>query len=422
MPAVEADSQRAALGRRFRAVRAATEALCEPLAVEDMVAQSMPDASPAKWHLGHTTWFFETFILDELTAYEPPNPLYRHIFNSYYQAVGSMHPRPLRGLLTRPTVAEVRDYRRRVDDQLVAVIDGTAGGDWPEIARRLEIGLHHEQQHQELLLMDVQHLFAQSPLDPCYAAAEPPAPGVERPLAWHGYPGGTIELGHGGGGFAFDNELPRHRVLLEEYELASRLVTAGEWLDFIADGGYETPSLWLSDGWARVCEEGWRAPLYWRRAGEAWHCHTLRGVHPVNRATPIVHVSYFEADAFARWAGARLPTEAEWERAAAPRPVRGNFVESGALHPQPAPPPGDGPAQLYGDVWELTTSPYTPYPGYRSAAGALGEYNGKFMSGQQVLRGGACVTPASHARATYRNFFYPHQRWAFSGLRLARDA
>ncbi len=422
MPPVEADSQRAALGRRYRAVRATTEALCEPLAIEDMIPQSMPDASPAKWHLGHTSWFFETFILGDLTGYQPAQPLYRHIFNSYYQAVGTMHPRPHRGLLTRPTVAEVRDYRRRIDERMLATIDSVAGADWPEIARRLEIGLHHEQQHQELLLMDVKHLFAQSPLDPIYAPADPPPGTEERPLRWHRYDGGTVDIGHTGDGFAFDNELPRHRVLLADYQLADRLVTAGEWLDFMADGGYDTPSLWLSDGWARVCDEGWRAPLYWRQVDGAWHWHSLRGVHPVDRATPVVHVSQFEADAFARWADARLPSEAEWEHAAAPLPVAGNFVDTGALHPQPAPASADAPVQMFGDVWELTASPYTPYPRYRAAAGALGEYNGKFMSGQQVLRGGACVTPADHARATYRNFFYPHQRWAFSGLRLARDA
>ena len=403
----------------YRRVRAATEALVRGLEPEDMVAQSMDDCSPTKWHLAHTTWFFETFVLRAEPGHAPFHPAFEVLFNSYYEAVGPQFPRPRRGLLTRPTVREVLAYRAHVD---AAVERRLADGAPPELAARVELGLHHEQQHQELILMDLKHLFAQSPLRPALrpeaaAPSERPAP----PLAWHAGPDGLVELGHDGAGFAFDNEGPRHRAYLRPYALASRLVTAGEFAEFVADGGYRRADLWLSDGWATVQRLGWTAPLYWDMSGGTWTIGTLGGPRPLDPHAPVVHVSHYEADAYARWAGARLPTEAEWEAVAVGVAVAGNFVASGRLHPT-ASPDGPGPQQLFGDVWEWTASAYLPYPGYRPAAGALGEYNGKFMSGQMVLRGGSCVTPADHARASYRNFFPPAARWPFAGIRLIRDA
>lgn len=403
----------------YRRVRAATEALVRGLEPEDMVAQSMDDCSPTKWHLAHTTWFFETFVLRAEPGHAPFHPAFEVLFNSYYEAVGPQFPRPRRGLLTRPTVREVLAYRAHVD---AAVERRLAAEVAPELAARVELGLHHEQQHQELILMDLKHLFAQSPLRPALrpeaaAPSERPAP----PLAWHAGPDGLVELGHAGAGFCFDNEAPRHCVFLRPYALASRCVTNGEYAEFIADGGYRRPDLWLSDGWATVRRLGWTAPLYWDLADGTGSEFTLGGPRPLDPHAPVVHVSHYEADAYARWAGARLPTEAEWETVAAGAAIAGNFVESGRLHPTSAP-DGPGPQQLFGDVWEWTASAYLPYPGYRPAAGALGEYNGKFMSGQMVLRGGSCVTPADHARASYRNFFPPAARWPFAGIRLIRDA
>lgn len=403
----------------YRRVRAATEALVRGLEPEDMVAQSMDDCSPTKWHLAHTTWFFETFVLRAEPGHAPFHPAFEVLFNSYYEAVGPQFPRPRRGLLTRPTVREVLAYRAHVD---AAVERRLAAEVAPELAARVELGLHHEQQHQELILMDLKHLFAQSPLRPALrpeaaAPSERPAP----PLAWHAGPDGLVELGHAGAGFCFDNEAPRHRVFLRPYALASRCVTNGEYAEFIADGGYRRPDLWLSDGWATARRLGWTAPLYWDLADGTGSEFTLGGPRPLDPHAPVVHVSHYEADAYARWAGARLPTEAEWETVAAGAAIAGNFVESGRLHPTSAP-DGPGPQQLFGDVWEWTASAYLPYPGYRPAAGALGEYNGKFMSGQMVLRGGSCVTPADHARASYRNFFPPAARWPFAGIRLIRDA
>ena len=403
----------------YRRVRAATEALVRGLEPEDMVAQSMDDCSPTKWHLAHTTWFFETFVLRAEPGHAPFHPAFEVLFNSYYEAVGPQFPRPRRGLLTRPTVREVLAYRAHVD---AAVERRLAAEVAPELAARVELGLHHEQQHQELILMDLKHLFAQSPLRPALrpeaaAPSERPAP----PLAWHAGPDGLVELGHAGAGFCFDNEAPRHRAFLRPYALASRCVTNGEYAAFVADDGYRRPELWLSDGWAAVRRLGWAAPLYWDLADGTGSEFTLGGPRPLDPHAPVVHVSHYEADAYARWAGARLPTEAEWETVAAGAAIAGNFVESGRLHPTSAP-DGPGPQQLFGDVWEWTASAYLPYPGYRPAAGALGEYNGKFMSGQMVLRGGSCVTPADHARASYRNFFPPAARWPFAGIRLIRDA
>jgi len=391
-------------------------ALTAPLSAEDCALQSMPDASPAKWHLAHTTWFFETFVLEpHAKGYRALDPAYRVLFNSYYHGVGERHPRPERGMLSRPSLDEVLAYRRHVDEAILAANDLPAA--------LLELGLHHEQQHQELILTDIKHLLSRNPLKPAYQKQWPLTPIRARAPRWIGFAGGLHEIGHAGPGFAFDNETPRHRVWLEDFEIASHPVTHGDFLDFIDDGGYRRPELWLSAGWDLVGARGWEAPGYWLRRDDRWHTFTLHGEVPVDRNTPICHVSFFEADAFARWAGARLPTEAEWEVAAAGAPVAGNFVDSAELVPRPAAHADSGaPAQLFGDCWEWTASPYVAYPGYRAPDGAIGEYNGKFMVNQLVLRGGSCVSPHDHLRATYRNFFHAHERWQFMGLRLARDA
>jgi ergothioneine biosynthesis protein EgtB len=416
------------LASRYQAVRGFTKRLCEPLAVEDYVIQSMPDVSPTKWHLAHTSWFFETFLLTpSLPGYEPFHPQFSYLFNSYYHAVGERHCRPRRGLLSRPTVEEVYQYRAHVDRAMLGLLCGREEA-LADLAPLVEIGLHHEQQHQELLLTDIKHVFAANPLKPVYRerAHEPhSAPATQD---WLSYPGGVCEIGHSGSGFAFDNETPRHRVLLEPFQLASRLVTNDEYRGFIEDGGYRRPELWLSDGWSAVQTEQWDAPLYWELQDGRWCLMTLAGMREVDPAEPVCHVSFYEADAFATWAGARLPGEAEWEIAAAAAPIEGNFADDGRLHPLPHPEgtrpgtPSNSPGQLFGDVWEWTSSAYRPYPGFRPLPGALGEYNGKFMCSQMVLRGGSCATPRSHIRATYRNFFPPGARWQFSGLRLARDA
>ncbi|MBS0360484.1 MAG: ergothioneine biosynthesis protein EgtB [Proteobacteria bacterium] len=414
-----------ALLHRYRAVRQATEALTRSLTPEDQLAQSMPDASPTKWHLAHVTWFWETFLLvPHLAGYKPFDPRFHYLFNSYYEALGARQPRPQRGLLTRPSLDDVIAYRAHVDAAMGLLLAEAR----QDLAPLIDLGLAHEEQHQELILMDILHLFAQSPLQPAYAPprnlSAAPAP---EPLRFLRFEGGLVPIGHAGDGFAFDNEGPRHKAWLEPFELADRLVTNGEWLAFMADGGYRRAELWLSEGWARVQAEGWDAPLYWQPVSEGedgqggWAAMSLHGLRPIDTAAPVSHVSFYEAEAYAAWAGARLPTEQEWEHAAAGLPVAGNFLGSGRLAPA-APPPGTGLRQMFGDVWAWTRSAYAPYPGFRPAAGAVGEYNGKFMAGQFVLRGGACVTPSGHARATYRNFFYPQQRWMFSGVRLARDA
>src|SRR5262245_14548705 len=400
---------------QYPPVRAATLTLAAPLSAEDCALQSMPDASPVKWHLAHTTWFFETFVLEPYAAgYRTFDPAYRYLFNSYYNALGERHPRPERGMLSRPSLAEVLASRRHVDEALLARNNLP-----PEL---IQLGLHHEQQHQELILTDLKHLLSRNPLKPAYQKHWPLTPIRGRARNWIGFQGGLHEIGHSGAGFAFDNESPRHRVWLEDFEIASHPVTHGDFLDFVEDRGYGRPELWLSAGWDLVQSRGWQAPEYWRKRDGGWHTFTLHGEAPVDRNTPVCHVSFYEADAFARWAGARLPTEAEWELAAQSAPGEGNFVESGALHPlalREDPAPGTL-AQAFGDVWEWTRSDYGPYPGYRPASGAVGEYNGKFMSGQYVLRGGSCATPASHVRLSYRNFFPPEARWQFSGLRLAK--
>ena len=398
-------------------VRQRTLDLAAPLSAEDMQPQAMPDASPTKWHLAHTTWFFDEFILRP-HGYAPEAPENaRFLFNSYYEAVGERHPRPDRGLVTRPGVQAIIDWRLRVDDGLARMF-ATAPSDLVnELSPLLDLGLNHEEQHQELLLMDILSLFALHPGAPAYRKDLKPATGPARgPLGWMGHDGGLVEIGAGQGGFAFDCERPRQKVWLEPFALADRLVTCGDWLNFIEDGGYDTAAHWLSDGWDRARVEGWRSPAYWDHDDGVWTRRTLAGREVVDRDAPVCHVSFYEADAYARWAGARLPSEAEWEAVAEGRPIVGNVLESDIL--RTAASAGD---QLFGDVWEWTASAYSPYRGFAPAPGAVGEYNGKFMSGRQVLRGGACITPAAHMRASYRNFFEPHQRWMFSGLRLAKD-
>lgn len=404
---------------RYAEVRRATLELCAPLSPEDCQVQSMPDASPTKWHLAHTTWFFETFVLERWQeSFRPFHPDFRVLYNSYYQTVGEQYPRPQRGMVSRPTLREIHDYRANVDAAVVRLLD--AGDGNTELTRVVELGLHHEQQHQELILTDVKHMLSHNPLRPACVAAQPAAPAAPRPLRWQAFDGGVCHIGHSGSGFAFDNEGPRHRQFVEPFEIADRLVTNDEYRAFMEDGGYLRPDLWLADGWAAVVAEGWRAPLYWEEGDNGPLSFTLAGLLPLRDDEPVCHISYFEADAYARWAGGRLPTEAEWEVSAADIGIDGNFVESRRLHPQAAP-PSAGLVQLFGDVWEWTASAYSPYAGYQPPAGALGEYNGKFMCNQLVLRGGSCATPRSHIRHTYRNFFPPHARWQFSGVRLTRS-
>ncbi len=405
----------------YESVRRTTERLCEDLSPEDCVPQSMLYASPVKWHIAHVTWFFETFVLEtKLPGYQPFHPQYRILFNSYYNTVGAQHPRPLRGLLTRPSLTTVFDYRRHVDDHMMTLIEGGVDEDTADV---IELGLHHEQQHQELLLMDVKHLFYANPMRPAYRRGKPQRPSREPgALKWLDYEGGVADIGAGCRGFAFDNERPRHSVLIDGFALANRPILNGEFRHFIDDDGYRRPELWLSDGWDRIRDEQWSAPLYWEQSDGEWQVFTLCGMQRLDDARPLVHCSYYEADAYARWAGARLPTEAEWERAAADVPIEGNFLEDEEFAPNSVEAVATGrPRQLFGDVWEWTQSPYTPYPGYLPVAGALGEYNGKFMCNQMVLRGGACVSPRLHVRKTYRNFFPPELRWQFGGFRLARD-
>ncbi|HTX62855.1 MAG TPA: ergothioneine biosynthesis protein EgtB [Acidimicrobiales bacterium] len=401
----------------YATVRRTTEQLAAPLSPEDQTVQSMPDVSPTKWHRGHTSWFFETFLLqDELPGYRQHHPAYAFIFNSYYEAIGARHPRPERGVLSRPGVEEVAAYRRHVDQAMHELLARPLAAETLDL---VELGIHHEQQHQELLLMDIKHVLSKNPLRPAYDPSPwrgtgPHRDGPEvRKAEWIEHPGGLVEIGHKGPGFSFDNESPRHAFQLVPFALADRPVSSGEWNDFVRDGGYTRPELWLSEGWAAAQEQRWRAPLYWELDGDDVSVFTLHGSRPADPAEPVVHVSYFEADAYARWAGARLPTEAEWETMADETDAANTVF---ALHPRAA----DG-AGFFGTVWQWTSSSYSAYPGFRPAAGAVGEYNGKFMVNQQVLRGSACITPPGHTRATYRNFFPASARWAYSGLRLARD-
>jgi ergothioneine biosynthesis protein EgtB len=423
MAAVEAatsadlPAQEESLTARYRRVRAVTAALCEPLEPEDLAVQSMPDASPAKWHLAHTSWFFEQFLLKPyLKAYQPFKAEYEFLFNSYYESVGPMYTRADRGLLTRPTVTEVFAYREHVDSHMAELLESLADDD--RVTSIAILGLNHEQQHQELLLTDLKHLFSRNPLLPAYSSRQRESFGEAAPMRFLAFEGGIKEVGATGKHFCFDNETPRHRVLIEPFALADRLIVNSEYREFIREGGYRRAEFWLSDGWAMVKRESWTRPLYWSEAMDAEF--TLAGLQPLQPNAPVTHLSYYEADAFARWTGMRLATESEWEIAAAHLPVRGNLLDSSRLHPAPA----ESSAtlkQIFGDAWEWTSSSYNAYPGYRAAAGALGEYNGKFMCNQFVLRGGSCVTPSEHIRATYRNFFYPHARWQFTGLRLAKD-
>jgi ergothioneine biosynthesis protein EgtB len=415
-------NDRVALRERFAAVRQQSEALAAALTPEDQVIQSMPDVSPTKWHLAHVTWFFETFLLTRFDPdYRPFDPAFAYLFNSYYEAVGPRHPRPQRGLLSRPGVERIAAYRDHVGAAMSRLIERAGAAEWEAAAPLIELGINHEQQHQELILMDIKHVFSLNPLLPAYRAPAPVAPGEAVPVEWLDHAGGLDEIGHASGDFAFDNETPRHKVWLDPFRLASRAVTCGEWLGFIDDGGYCRAEHWLSDGWATVQQQGWEAPLYWRRDGAEWFVFTLAGERRVAPNEPVCHVSFYEADAFAKWAGRRLPTEAEWEVAARGAALFGNLADSGQYHPLPARGGAPGAGQMIGDVWEWTASPYVPYPQFRAPPGAVGEYNGKFMSNQMVLRGGAAVTPQGHIRTTYRNFFPPAARWAFSGLRLAED-
>jgi len=416
-------AERASARQRFREVRQASEQICAPLAVEDYVVQTMPDVSPPKWNLAHTSWFFETFLLQPFVpAYRDAHPQFGFLFNSYYEAVGERQPRDRRGMLSRPTVAEVYEYRRHIDQAVSDLIDGAAESQWRQLAPLLELGMNHEQQHQELMLTDITHILAENPLKPAYVTSSTEQTSNPTELSWHAHAGALIDTGFDGAGFAFDNESPRHRNYLQPFRIASRLATNAEFREFIADDGYSEPRHWLSEGWATVQQQGWQAPLYWERRDDEWRHFTLAGLQPLAADEPVCHVSLFEADALASWSGKRLATEFEWEQAAASVPVSGKFLEPGApCHPQPAP-NQPGLLQMFGDVWEWTASQYRPYPGYRPAAGAVGEYNGKFMCNQFVLRGGSCATPQGHIRPTYRNFFPPTARWQFSGIRLAEDA
>ncbi len=434
VPDAHPDSARDQVSRHFRTTRNASRLIAAPLSPEDQTIQSMPDVSPTKWHLAHTTWFFERFLLKSfLSGYKDYNPWFDHLFNSYYYTVGPMHARPYRGMLSRPTVAEIERYRAHVDTHMTDLFANVSGGDWDEVAFLTTIGLHHEQQHQELMLTDIKHVLSLNPMAP--AAYRLPPRSVHRaaPMGWHEREGGVQRVGYEGTGFSFDNENPCHEEIVRPHALSSRPITNGEYRDFIEDGGYETVTLWHSDGWSHVQAEGWRHPLYWHKEDGEWFEFTLHGRVPLDMERPVAHISFFEAHAFAAWSGKRLPTEFELERALNEASTcdsnllaTDEWCDQGeAFSPQePRPSPvssEDEPIQLYGDVWEWTMSPYTPYPGFAPLDGSLAEYNGKFMCNQFVLKGGSCATPAGHIRASYRNFFPPHSRWQFSGLRLASD-
>lgn len=409
---------------QYQKVRRFTEQLCEPLVTEDYVIQSMPDVSPTKWHIAHVTWFWETFLLSPaLPGYKSLHPQYAYLFNSYYNTLGQRHCRPKRGLISRPTVKETYAYRRYVDEHVLDLLGQLDDEQLTKLVPIILLGLNHEQQHQELMVTDIKHVLSCNPLNPAYVERLATGASSVPILAWLSFPEGIYWIGHEGDGFAFDNEGPRHRQFVQSFQLASRLVTNREYLEFMDDGGYENPLLWLSEGWATVQQEEWKAPLYWEKLDGRWWIMTLSGLREVDPAEPVCHVSYFEADAYARWAGARLPTEAEWEVAARDVPMEGNFVESGLYHPTPlsASTTNGKLAQMYGDVWEWTQSSYAPYPNFKPDPGAVGEYNGKFMCNQYVLRGGSCATSLSHIRSTYRNFFPANAQWQFMGIRLAKE-
>ncbi len=410
------------LSAAVRRVRKQSETLCEPLAIEDYMLQAMAEASPTKWHLAHTTWFFETFVLKPFAPrYQPFAAEYEYLFNSYYNRVGPQLGRTRRGLLSRPTVAEIYRYREVVDECLLELLAQESHKDRDLIRQRTELGLHHEQQHQELFFTDIKYNLSQNPLSPIYLPLDIPLTSSKVTLQWQSFEGGLQTLGYDGEGFCFDNELPRHQQFIPPFALANRPVTQGEFIAFIADGGYQRPELWLSDGWAAVQSNGWTAPLYWRSDGDNWLLYTLHGLVEPDPLAPVCHISFYEADAYARWTGARLPTEFEWELAARERTIEGHFVNDGIIHPRGACNAADPLHQLFGDVWEWTASAYAPYAGFTPGSEAVDEYNGKFMCNQMVLRGGSCATERDHIRPTYRNFFYPADRWQFSGVRLARS-
>ncbi len=409
----------------YKTVREFSHTIADPLEIEDYVVQSMPDVSPTKWHLAHTSWFFETFVLSKATReYKSPNPQYAYLFNSYYVLAGERHLRPKRGLISRPTVEETYSYRNHVDEKMLQFMENANKKEWDEFSAVIEIGIHHEQQHQELIVTDIKHVLSENPLNPEYIKNKNNGQSSDKPedLKWVSFEGGVRSMGHGGEGFGYDNEYPSHKVYLNPYKLGSRLVTNAEYMEFINDGGYETPEIWLSEGWATVETNNWKAPLYWRQSRGEWMQFTLTGLRKVEPNEPLTHVSYFEADAYARWAGSRLPTEAEWEVAADSVSIEGNFLDNMNFHPASLEKSNEQPLkQMFGDVWEWTQSAYSAYPGFRTPPGALGEYNGKFMCNQMVLRGGSCATSKSHIRKTYRNFFPTDARWQFMGIRLAKD-
>ncbi|HEX5322352.1 MAG TPA: ergothioneine biosynthesis protein EgtB [Capsulimonadaceae bacterium] len=410
------------LHAQYRTVRQFSEELCRPLVTEDYVIQSMPDVSPTKWHLAHVSWFFEMFVLQSaVSGYKSLHPQYNFLFNSYYNAIGKRHCRPKRGLLSRPTVDETYAYRAYIDRHMEEFLGSATEETLQRFGPIVEVGIHHEQQHQELMVTDLKHVFSENPLRPVYRESQLKVSSPTPAMQWLAFDEGVYCVGHDGEGFAYDNEGPRHREFVNGFQMGSRLVTNGEYLEFMADGGYERPELWLSEGWNTVAAQGWGAPFYWERDGSDWQVFTLSGMRKVALDEPVCHVSYFEADAYATWAGARLPTEAEWEVSSTDQPIAGNFVERGLFHPAATRQDG-GLAQMYGDVWEWTRSPYVGYPGFTPPPGALGEYNGKFMCNQFVLRGGSCATSQTHIRPTYRNFFPPDARWQFMGIRLAKDS
>jgi len=410
---------RETLSAEYQRIRRYSEEICSPLAPDDYQIQSIVQTSPPKWHIAHVTWLFETFVLPRFKpGYKVFDPRFDFIFNSYYYTHGRMHLRGERGLLSRPTVEQVYEYRAYVDQAMLQLIEEINESRWSEFVFFVTLGLNHEQQHQELTFMDIKHNFSTNPLKPAYRDDLQIPAGKSRPMRWLERPGGIHQIGHDGNGFGYDNETPRHDVLLQDHRLADRFVTNGEYLDFINDGGYSNPALWLADGWALLQQKQWNAPLYWEQSDDGWNQFTLGGLRPLNPHEPVCHLSFYEADAYARWCGKRLPLEAELEHMLAEQPVEGNFSDSNLLHPAPA---GDD-GQWFGDLWAWTGSPYSAYPGFKPLAGSVGEYNGKFMSNQMILKGGCCATPAGHSRASYRNFFYPDERWAFTGLRLAEDS
>lgn len=404
----------------YNQVRAFSHRLVDPLEIEDFVIQPMESASPTKWHLAHTSWFFETFVLEKFDeSFQSLHPQYAYFFNSYYLQTGVPFTRAKRGLLSRPTVKEVFTYREYVDDQVRNFIEQCDDSVWEKASEVVEIGINHEQQHQELILTDLKYLLAQNPLLPTYKKTDNVDGSTPSDINWISFSKGIVEIGNEGNEFTYDNEHPKHSTFVQDFELADRLVTVGEYLQFMEDDGYKRSELWLDEGWSTVQAESWDAPLYWFKKEGDWHMFTLSGVHPINNNEPVTHVSYYEADAFARWKGVRLPTEQEWEHACGAQPIEGNFVDNDLMHPVAAS-NKEGLKQMYGDAWEWTMSSYAPYPGYKPLPGALGEYNGKFMANQYVLRGGSCATSKSHIRKTYRNFFHADARWQFSGIRLAK--